>query len=160
MVFWQSDAACVRFLMTFRIMPRWYKLLDLSIILSPILTTFIAYTSVRDGILGYFWVVLAGLYWLIYSMYALAFARGYSARRKGIAPSLPGKEPNLSQQRGFLIVLIVIIVVFGAAFTGLYISYPRPLKGHDWSPELVLPILFFQQVSAFARNRFWNVVLE
>ena len=160
MVFWQSDPACVRFLMTFRIMPWRYKLLDLSMILSPTLVTLIAYAGVGDNLRGYFWGVMAGIYWLIYSMYLLSFARGYAAERKGVAPSLPGKEPSLSQQRELLVFLIVIIFVFGTAFTGLYLSHPRPLKGHDWSPELVLPIAFFQQVSVFARNRFWNVSLE
>jgi hypothetical protein len=157
---WLTDAACVRFLKTFRIMPWPYKVLDLSFFLAPTLWTLAAYLHVGAGWWGYSLVVLVVLYWLFAFAFIFMFVRGYSAERRGVEPSPPSEEPNLGQQRGQLIFLSVFILIGGSAFLGIHMYHPIPLKGHDWTAEVALPSLFFQQVSTYARNRFWNASFE
>jgi len=160
MLFWQTDAACVRSLKTFRIMPWPYKALDLGVIFAPTLVTMIAYMDRGDGPLDVIWGVAAVLYWLIYAVITLALVRGYFAELKGVPPSLPGPDPGLHRQRATLILLIVMIVIFGTAGIVFHMSHPIPLRGHNWSSQLILPTMFIQHVSAYARGRFWDLSFE
>jgi hypothetical protein len=160
MEIWQSDAACVRALKTFRMMPWPYKVAELSLVLSPIFVTALANQRSEHLFVGYMWRVAVCLCWLAYANYLLAFVRGYFAERNGIPPSPPGKDPKLGEQRNSLITIIVLLVIFGAANLGLWISFPRPRFSMDWSPEVVFLMLFFQQVSTLAHDRFWSVSFE
>ena len=160
MEIWQSDAACVRALKTFRMMPWLYKVLDLSMVLCPLLATFMMHPRPEAGWLGHFWEAIVALYWLAYASHLLAFVRGHFAERKGVAPSPPGSEPNLGQQRAGLILLIVLLVIVGAANIDLWMSFPAPRTNLDLSSMTLFSVLFIQQASTFAPSRFWNVSFE
>lgn len=160
MLFWQTEPACVRSLKTFRIMPWPYKVLDLCMIFAPTLVTVIAYMNRGDGPLDVIWGALAVLYWLVYAAITLALVRGYFAEHKGVPPSLPGPDPGLHRQRATLILLFVVIVIFGTTGIVFHMSHPIPLRGHNWSSQLIFPIMFFLHVSAYARNRFWDLSFE
>ena len=160
MEIWQSDAACVRALKTFRAMPWPYKALDVSMILSPILVTLIAYLGLDDEPLEYFWEAIAVLYWLVYARYVLAFVRGYYAERKGIVAAAPETEPEFGQGRGTMITFVIVTVVWEGFSILVWMHAPHSIKRRD-SSSIALPLVFlFQQASRYARNRFWNISFQ
>ncbi len=56
--------------------------------------------------------------------------------------------------------MAIFIVGFGLLWIVAYHLRPFPIRAHDWSSEILLPALLAQQLSTYARSRFWNVALN
>jgi hypothetical protein len=159
-----SGAYCVRYLKTYQAMPTRYKVLDLSLILSPLGITVVAFHYHADELLGWIWPWIALIYWLTYAMNISCFVRGYIAQRRGVTPSPQSDAPNLKQERRWLIAFGAVIggfVLLDIAATLNFAGKHHKSNHADlWVPILILLVLFIQQLWTYVRHRFWDAVVQ
>lgn len=165
-----NDAYCVRYLKTFQAMPLSSKLMDHSLVLSPLCLTWVAYRGGFFGadeladvpILAHMWLYLAGLYWLSYTVTLTNYLRGYFAQRRGVLPAKPGRKPQLAVLKAYLVTFGVMFVVFTLAM--FYVTATKHHTTHHtgtpWGVGLFMLAMFFQQLSQYTRSRYWNIPLE
>jgi hypothetical protein len=162
---WNSDAFCVRYLRTFRAMPWPSKLLDISGGLAPLGITWIAYVYRTDGyaglpILRYCWSFLTILYWLGYVGVMSNYVRGYLAQRRGVRPATPGRKPKLAYLKRYSMIFGAIACMF--ALLIYLMSMRRSIHGTRglWASDVLFLVFFYQNISTYTRNRFWNAPLD
>jgi hypothetical protein len=155
---WQTDATCVRSLQTLKIMPWHYRALSLSLILAPFAVTVAGCFHTGNNDLSAFWPWLIIFFWLGFGLDLSIYIRGYLAQSRGVSPARPGKRPSLGVEIGYLMLLMIVVgLMANIALGGLH---PFQRGAHDWSLLLIMIALLFQQLSNYARTRFWDADLN
>jgi hypothetical protein len=143
-------------------MPTQFKVLDLSLILSPLGVTVVALHYHADDHIGWIWPWIVLLYWLTYAINVSCFFRGYIAQRRGIFPSPQRAAPNLNQERRWLIIFGAVIgglVLLDITLALYFAAKHRKFDPADlWVPTLIFLVLFNQQLWTYVRHRFWDAV--
>ena len=152
MAIWDSEAACVGYLKIFRAMPRHWKIAEeASYILSPVCMSVVAYLQ-SGGWSGWFWLLMAVIYWAISAAFILRLFRGRPAERRGIDPDFPRHYAGHTFWRGMSYFWAVLI-----AFA-VFLVLSEVSKGHRWPHDTYLPFLFMgiflTQLPNYLRSRF------
>jgi len=155
-----EESSCVRYWKTFKAMPPFSKLCDLSIFLTPLIVTWMACQDFEAGYWKWLMSSVALLNWLAVFMVVAKYLRGYHADLRGVQAAPAGKPPGLKSEKVWLVVYICMTTMM--AFIGWmeYKHKPTQPFGETWSMTTLYLTMFIQSLSTYTRKRFWNVPLN